>query len=52
MRRVGREAAGRDHPGRAVSERQFGAEPRVRATAVQTVGSKGYDGFLLARVIS
>jgi predicted O-methyltransferase YrrM len=25
-------------------------EPRVEATAVQTVGSKGYDGFLLARV--
>jgi len=27
-----------------------GAEPRVEATVVQTVGSKGYDGFLLARV--
>jgi predicted O-methyltransferase YrrM len=26
-------------------------EPRVAATAIQTVGSKGYDGFLLARVI-
>jgi predicted O-methyltransferase YrrM len=26
-------------------------EPRVAATAVQTVGSKGYDGFLLARVL-
>jgi predicted O-methyltransferase YrrM len=25
-------------------------ESRVHATAVQTVGSKGYDGFLLARV--
>ena len=25
-------------------------EPRVTATAVQTVGVKGYDGFLLARV--
>ena len=25
-------------------------EPRVEATAIQTVGSKGYDGFLLARV--
>ena len=25
-------------------------EPRVTATAIQTVGSKGYDGFLLARV--
>lgn len=26
-------------------------EPRVEATAVQTVGEKGYDGFLLARVL-
>lgn len=28
----------------------IGKEPRVSATAVQTVGVKGYDGFLLARV--
>lgn len=27
-----------------------GNEPRVQATVVQTVGSKGYDGFLIARV--
>ena len=26
------------------------AEPRVSATAIQTVGSKGYDGFAIARV--
>jgi predicted O-methyltransferase YrrM len=26
------------------------AEPRLSATAVQTVGSKGYDGFVLAVV--
>ena len=26
------------------------AEPRVSATAVQTVGSKGWDGFALIRV--
>jgi predicted O-methyltransferase YrrM len=26
------------------------AEPRVDATAIQTVGSKGYDGFAIARV--
>jgi predicted O-methyltransferase YrrM len=26
------------------------SEPRVSATVVQTVGSKGYDGFLIARV--
>ena len=28
-----------------------GAEPRVTATTIQTVGSKGYDGFTLAVVI-
>jgi predicted O-methyltransferase YrrM len=28
------------------------AEPRVSATAIQTVGSKGYDGFVLAVVTS
>jgi predicted O-methyltransferase YrrM len=27
------------------------ADPRVRATVLQTVGSKGYDGFTMARVI-
>jgi predicted O-methyltransferase YrrM len=27
-------------------------EPRVHATAIQTVGAKGYDGFILARVVS
>jgi predicted O-methyltransferase YrrM len=26
-------------------------EPRLSATALQTVGSKGWDGFLLARVL-
>ena len=26
------------------------AEPRLTATAIQTVGSKGYDGFALAVV--
>jgi predicted O-methyltransferase YrrM len=29
----------------------LGAEPRVSATAIQTVGSKGYDGFVLALVL-
>ena len=28
------------------------AEPRLLATAVQTVGSKGYDGFAIALVIA
>lgn len=30
----------------------LGSEPRVSATAIQTVGSKGYDGFAIALVIS
>ncbi len=30
--------------------RDLSQEPRVRATALQTVGSKGYDGFALALV--
>jgi predicted O-methyltransferase YrrM len=29
---------------------RLAAEPRVSATAIQTVGSKGYDGFTLALV--
>jgi len=28
----------------------IGREPRLSATVIQTVGDKGYDGFLLARV--
>ena len=28
------------------------AEPRVSATAIQTVGGKGYDGLALALVIA
>ncbi len=28
----------------------IGREPRLSATVIQTVGAKGYDGFLLARV--
>jgi predicted O-methyltransferase YrrM len=27
-------------------------EPRLNATVIQTVGNKGYDGFLLARVVT
>lgn len=30
----------------------LGAEPRLSATAIQTVGEKGYDGFALALVTS
>jgi predicted O-methyltransferase YrrM len=47
--------AGLDDPNvrgtRAVIE-AMGAEPRVSATAVQTVGAKGYDGFAMALVVS
>jgi len=28
----------------------FGSDPRVRATAIQTVGRKGWDGFAIAMV--
>ncbi|MEV7070643.1 O-methyltransferase [Streptomyces sp. NPDC093990] len=30
----------------------IGRHPRLSATAIQTVGSKGYDGFALARVLA
>jgi predicted O-methyltransferase YrrM len=45
--------AGSDDPAVVGTRRLFevvAAEPRVTATAVQTVGSKGHDGFLLALV--
>jgi predicted O-methyltransferase YrrM len=29
---------------------RIASEPRVRATAIQTVGTKGYDGFAIAQV--
>ena len=32
--------------------RLLGAESRVSATVIQTVGSKGYDGFALALVLA
>ena len=35
---------------RAVLDR-VGADPRVEATVIQTVGSKGYDGMLIATVL-
>jgi predicted O-methyltransferase YrrM len=31
---------------------QMAAEPRLSATAIQTVGSKGYDGFAMAVVVA
>ena len=41
----------RIHGVRRFSQR-LAAEPRANATAIQTVGNKGYDGFVLARVVS
>ena len=38
----------RVHGVRAVVE-AIAADDRLEATAIQTVGSKGWDGFLLAR---
>lgn len=43
-------AGGPDADGVRRMSELIAAEPRVTATAVQTVGSKGYDGFLLALV--
>ena len=43
-----------DDPSAAGVRRFFdliAAEPRLRATAIQTVGEKGYDGFALALVL-
>jgi predicted O-methyltransferase YrrM len=45
-------AADRDVSSEAVRRMTewIGGEPRLSATVIQTVGSKGYDGFLIARV--
>jgi predicted O-methyltransferase YrrM len=47
--------AASDDPGVRGTRKLFEAiarEPRLEATAIQTVGNKGHDGFLLARVVS
>ena len=46
------DATSRDPSVRAMRElcERVAGDVRVSATAVQTVGSKGYDGFLIARV--
>jgi len=31
---------------------RIATEPRVSATAIQTVGAKGYDGFAMALVVA
>jgi hypothetical protein len=44
----------RDAAVRATRElhERLGSEPRVLATALQTVGEKGHDGFALALVVA
>jgi predicted O-methyltransferase YrrM len=52
--REGRIADPKGEAGAVGTRRMFeliAAEPRVSATAVQTVGSKGWDGFCLIRVL-
>lgn len=46
------DSASRDSAVRAVRKlyEDIAAEPRVTATSIQTVGSKGYDGFCMAVV--
>ncbi|SNX58123.1 predicted O-methyltransferase YrrM [Streptomyces sp. TLI_55] len=43
---------GRDVVGTRTAIELLGSHPRLTATAIQTVGAKGYDGFALARVRS
>ncbi|WP_217163859.1 O-methyltransferase [Streptomyces sp. AC512_CC834] len=43
---------GADVRGTRAAIEMIGSHPRLSGTAVQTVGSKGYDGFALARVLA
>jgi predicted O-methyltransferase YrrM len=56
MVRKGKVADAKSRDEAVQGARKFNAliakNPRLEATAVQTVGSKGYDGCVLARVIS
>jgi len=55
MVRQGKVADASSHDAAVHGARKFNAlvskNPKLEATAVQTVGSKGYDGFVLVRVI-
>jgi len=55
MVRQGKVADAQSRDAAVQGARKFNAlvskNPKLEATAVQTVGSKGYDGFVLARVI-
>jgi len=44
------ESTDKDMQGARLLFESLGAEPRLSATALQTVGSKGYDGFAMAIV--
>ena len=46
----GKPATGLQEAARDARYRLLAAEPRVTATAVQTVGAKGHDGFAVALV--
>ena len=56
MIRAGAIADGRPDDAHAAGARRFlelvGADSRLAATAIQTVGAKGWDGFALAVVVS
>ena len=38
-------------PGIISALKMLGEDPRLDGTVIQTVGSKGWDGFALARVL-
>lgn len=38
-------------PGITAALEMMGQDPRLDATAIQTVGTKGWDGFAIARVV-
>ena len=48
MRRIGED--GPDGDGTRGALEMLGRDPRLDATAIQTVGIKGWDGFALARI--
>jgi predicted O-methyltransferase YrrM len=54
--RDGRVADPKDEDPRVHGSREalavLASQPRLRATAIQTVGSKGYDGFAIAYVVA
>ncbi|MGW3283062.1 O-methyltransferase [Streptomyces sp. NPDC001002] len=47
-----RDSTAADVVGTRAAIELIGAHPKLSATAIQTVGTKGYDGFALARVLA